>query len=95
MNQKIKDEARERIIKRLVFSTNLSRYGAGIEADIILDMGGETDEVCDECEGTGRRRILSFPQDQIGRDGGICMKCKGKIHPKWELKLVVDGRVIE
>ena len=33
--------------------------------------------VCPKCKGDRRRRILSFPQDQVGRDGGICAPCNG------------------
>lgn len=32
---------------------------------------------CPNCKGAGRKRVLSFPQDRVGADGGICLKCNG------------------
>ena len=82
MNQKIKDEARERIIKRLMFSTLLSRDGASKEANIILAIEGETDEVCWACDkgrwATDKRRK--------------CENCDGTgtIKKKWHIKVEVE-----
>ena len=105
MNQKIKDEAREKIAQRLrrlsvVVSDEeqewlaigeAAREAYRKEADQILSLSGEIDEVCDECEDG------YLPYDDTGEPnqpvGGLrCPLClgTGTIKKKWHIEIVEE-----
>lgn len=106
MNQKIKDKAREKIAKMLrrlsvVISDEEQEWvaiGAAAreayrkEADQILSLSGETDEVCYFCEGKKKARPFTGLAHLE-----ICPKCKGTgtIKKKWHYGAIDEnGREI-
>ena len=67
------DEIKGEMIKRLVYSTNLSHIGAEMEVNFFLSIPISKGEVCPECKGTGEH-IKRSPSD-FG--AVICFTCNG------------------